>query len=168
MFNFFYYLIVFIIAIFFVILGIIGVILPLSIGLRTDIVEFILDNSVAIALFGFGFMIIGGIMLVNLFWSTRRHYYHARVDSKLITVDSKIIQSYLHSYWERISPNQEVPMRLSIKNNKIKISADLPFKPREEQEEFFLRIQQDLREIFTKLLGYPHDFHLSLSFQKKK
>jgi hypothetical protein len=139
----------------------------MSIGLRTDIVEFILDNSIAISLFGFGFMIIGGTMILNLFLNARRRYYHSKVERNFITVDSAVIQHYLQSYWERVFPNQVVPMRLSIKKNKIGITADLPYTPKEEQEEFMLRIKKDLREIFTKIIGYPDDFNLSLSFQSK-
>lgn len=168
MFNLLYYLIVFVIAIFFVILGLIAAILPWSTGLRTDIVEFILANSIAISLFGFGFMIIGGIMILNLILNARRKYYHARVGSNLVTIDEAVIQRYLQAYWERLFPNKEVPTRLVIKKNKIKITADLPYTPQNEQEEFITQVKQDLREIFTKILGYPNEFVLSLSFQSKK
>lgn len=167
MFNFLYNLIVFVIAVFFVVLGLIGVVLPWSAGLRTDIVEFILANSIAISLFGFGFIIIGGTLLLNMILSTRRRYYNEKVGSNLITIDETVMLRYLQMYWERIIPTQEVPTRLLIKKNKIKISADFPFIPREEQDALIANIKQDLREIFTKVLGYPYEFSLSLSFQKK-
>lgn len=168
MFNLLYYLIVFVIAIFFVCLGIIGAILPWSTGLRTDIIEFILANSIAISLFGFGFIIIGGTMILNMVLSSKKKYYHERIGSNLVTIDQTVIEHYLQSYWERLYPLQDIPTKLSIRKNKIKITADLPYKPRNEQEEVIAQIKQDLREIFTKILGYPHEFSLSLSFHPKK
>lgn len=167
MFNLFYYLIVFVIAIFFIILGVIGIILPWSTGLRTEIIEFILANSIAISLFGFGFVVLGGTIVLNLIVNSKRKYYHMHVGSHLVTIDETIIQRYLQTYWEKLFPTQEVLMRLVIKKDKIKITADLPHATPEEQSEYKQRIKQDLREIFTKVLGYPHEFMLSLSFQTK-
>lgn len=167
MFNFFYSLISFVIALFFITLGIIGVLLPWSATLRTDMIEFILANSIAIALFGFGFIIVGGTMLLNIILSAKKKYYTSRVGSNFVAVDEVVIAQYLRSYWEQLFPHNEVPTQIALKKNIIRITADLPYKPPEEQKMFVENVKQDLRNIFTQVLGYPHEFLLSLSFQSK-
>lgn len=168
MFNFLYSVISFIIALFFISLGCIAVLLPWSATLRTDMIEYILANSIAISLFGFGFIVVGGTMVLNLILSARKKYYYSRVGSNFVAIDEVVIAQYLRSYWEELFPNQEIPTRLVLKKNKIKINADLPYKPAEEQKMFVENIKQDLRNIFTQVLGYPHEFVLSVSFPKNK
>lgn len=167
MFNFLYSVVSFVIALFFIALGIIGVLLPWSTTLRTDMIEYILANSIAISLFGFGFMIVGGTMVLNLILSNRKKYYYSKVGNNFIAVDEVVIAQYLRSYWEQIFPHQEVPTQLVLKKNIIRITADLPYKPAEEQKMFVEHVKQDLRNIFTQVLGYPNEFFLSVSFQPK-
>jgi len=167
MFNFLYSIVSFVIALFFIALGIMAILVPWSAGLRTDAIEYILANSIAISLFGFGFIVIGGTMVLNLILSSRKKYYYSRVASNFVAVDEAVIQQYLRFYWEQIMPDQDVPTQLTLKKNKIYITADLPFRPVSEQKVLIENIKQDLRNIFTKVLGYPHDFVLSVSFQAK-
>lgn len=167
MFSFLYSLVSFVISLFFITLGIMAVLVPWSAGLRTEAIEFILANSIAISLFGFGFIIVGGTMVLNLILSNRRKYYYSKVGSNFVAVDEIVIQQYLRSYWEQIFPNQDVPTQLVLKKNKIRITADFPYKPASEQKKFVEEVKQDLRNIFTQIIGYPHEFVLSVSFQPK-
>lgn len=166
MFNFIYYLGGVVIGLFFLLLGLIAIILPWSIGLRTDVVLFFLENSIAISLFGFGFFLIGIGMLVNFYLSSRRSSY--RLHSKQpVVIDQRIMEQYLTSYWKQLFPQQEIPTQLFLRKNRLKITADLPYVPLLEQKPLVEQIEKDLQEIFSNLLGYSESFALALSFAKK-
>lgn len=167
MFNALYSLITIIVALFFILLGIIGLILPWSAAIRTDLIQFILENTLAISLFGFGFVIIGSILVVNLMQNLKRRYYYLRSQNQEVVIDETLIQQYLNSYMKDLFPHHDVPARLSIKKNKIKITADLPYASIEQQELFTHRMRHDLGEIFKNILGYSNEFILLVSFPKK-
>lgn len=166
--NIFYYFISFVLAAFLLLLGVIAIIFPWSAAIRTDLVTLILENSLAISLFGFGFLIIGVFMLISLWLSLKKKYYYIRVDSQAIAVDESIIQYYLEEYWKQLYPAREIPSRLIVKRNKIKIIADLPYAPPEERKASIARIQNDLRDLLQRILGYSHNFVISLSFKANK
>lgn len=167
LYKFLYSLISFIFALFFILLGIIAILLPFSPTIRSDFIEFVLQNSIAISLFGFGFLLIGAVMLANLYLNTRHHYYNIRVGNRLVEVDEAIIHHYLNTYWNQLFPQQETPTRLRFKKNTIKIIADLPYSPESDRKELIERIQHDIQDIFKRILGYSHEFMLSISFQPK-
>lgn len=156
-----------IIGIFFTMAGIIGLMIPLDPATRTLVVQFIFENSLAIVLFGFGFLIIGFTILINLFLSFKKRYYNIRSGIKSIDIEETILQDYLNSYWEETFPSYEIPNRLTMKRNKIHIFADLPYVPKPQQKGILENIRNDLSELFAKVFGYRQDFYLSISFQKE-
>lgn len=166
LFNFIYYVLVFVIAAFFLLLGIIGMILPWADTVRTDLIQFILENTLAIGLFGFGFFLIGLGVLVNLFLRTRKRYYHLRIGQNAVVLDEALIRQYVHSYWKQLFPSHEIPTQFALKKDKIKIIAELPRVSKTEQELLLAQIKQDLHEIFSKVLGYSQELVLSISFSR--
>lgn len=167
MFNFIYTFICFILSAFFFLLGIICLILPWSAAVRTDLIEFILENTTAIGLFGLGLFIIGSIIMINLILGFKKCYYYVHSAKYSVAVDETLIQQYLQSYMKQLYPQHEIPTRLIIKKNKIKVIADLPYTPRLQQPIIIERMQQDLNDIFKRILGYTNDFFISISFPKK-
>lgn len=163
--NLFYSLISLAIAIFFIMLGIISVMLPWSPMVRTDLIQFILEDSIAIFIFGFCLIIIGLAVVINIAFSARRSYYRLRSGPKSIWIDESVIQDYLNSYWKDLFPQSSVPNRLIMKKNKIHLVADLPYIPLAEQKELLERIKTDLTDLFGTFLGYRETFYLSASFQ---
>ncbi|MBA3957498.1 MAG: hypothetical protein H0X51_03765 [Parachlamydiaceae bacterium] len=158
----------FLVAAFFVLLGGIAILLPWSITMRTELVSLILENSIAISLIGFVVLLVGIAMLISLWMSTKKRYYYLRVSNKLVAVDEALIQTYVEAYWRQLFPVEEVPSRLVLKRNKIKIVANLPYKAPEERKLFLEKVQADLQDIFRRILGYSQDFSLAISFQPKK
>lgn len=165
--NLFYSLISFIIAIFFILLGIVNIMIPWSDEVRYSLVKFILEDSLAISLFGFAFVVVGVAIAINILLNTRRKYYQLKMGTKAIKVDEAVISQYLAHYWKQLFPSTDTPCRLSIRKNKIHIVADLPFLPMLEQRQLLERIKQDLEALFEKQLGYKDEFYLSASFQDK-
>ena len=168
MLNFFYSLISFFVAIFFILLGVISVMIPWFSTVRTDVIQFILEDFIAISFFGFSFLAIGIGIVFNILIGLRRNYYHFKVGSNSVAIDESILQKYLNTYWQDLFPGNDIPNRLILKKNKIHVIADLPYMTRHQQEVVLERIKTDLRDIFGRLLGYHHQFHLSASFQDER
>lgn len=168
MFNFIYFFTWFVLAAFFLLLGIICLILPWSAAIRTDLIEFILENTTAIAIFGLGLFAIGCIILVSLFLRFKKRYYYINSANYAAAIDETVVQQYLHSYMKQLYPKHEIPTRLILKKDKIKIIADLPYTPVTQQQAIIDRMHHDLNDIFKRILGYSNDFLLSISFPKKQ
>lgn len=165
--NFFYSLISFVIALFFMLIGVVGMMIPWSINIRNALATFIFENSLAISVFGFTFFVVGLAIVVNILLSTQRRYYKINSLNSSTSVDEAVIQQYLHTYWEQLFPKTDIPCHLTLKDNKIHIAIDLPYLPIQEQRPLLERIRKDLIEIFSRILGYRDEFFLSASFQTK-
>jgi hypothetical protein len=166
--NLFHSLIIFIAALFFIMLGIVGIMIPWSSGMRMEIIQFILEYPLAILLFGVALVVAGLAIAFYILFHARRRYYYIYSGSHTAAVDEAVVQQYLNTYWKQLFPNRDIPNRLTIKNNKIHITVDLPFLPPHQQQLLLERIKQDLRGTFAKLLGYHNGFSLSASFQKEQ
>ena len=165
MYNFFYSLIYFIIAIFFILLGIVGVMIPWSDTIRSELVQFIQRDALVISLFGFAFVIVGFAIAVNIIINARRSYYLLKSGDNAVMVDEQIIQQYLTVYWKQLFPNYDTPCRLRIKKNRLHLTIELPYLPTTEQPVLLERIKQELRDLFASSLGYHDEFQISASFQ---
>lgn len=163
--NFFYYLVSFIIALFFIFIGIISFFLPeTEEGLRT-LAQFILQNTWLTYLFGFLFITVGVAILINIKLNVKKQYYKIKAGNKLTLLDEKIFEQYLDTYWKELFPKLEIPSHATIKNNKLYITANLPSVPLAEQKTLLQQVESDLNEILIKYLGYHQEYILSISFQ---
>ena len=165
MLHFIYSLISFLTAIFFILLGIIAVLIPWSANIRYEVINIIADHSIAISLFGLCFLAIGVAVVVNILLSSKPKYFQFTVGKNFVYVDEKIIQRYLTEYWKELFTGQEIPNRITLKNNHIDVIADLPYVPPAQQAELLTKIENELTELFSDLLGYRQQFHLAVSFQ---
>lgn len=163
----FYSLINLINAFFFILIGIVGILIPWSVHVRNLLTRFIFEDSLAISLFGFAFFIIGMAMFINILLNMKRRHYQISSLKGPTTVDEALIQEYLNTYWQQLFPEKDVPCLLQMKKNKIHIAVDLPYMPIQEQKPLLERIRKDLMGIFAKVLGYREEFFLSASFQNK-
>ena len=166
--HFFYSLISFIIALFFIMLGVISVLMPWFPSMRADLILFLLENSVVISLFGFAFLTIGVFLVINIILSTKGHYYEFKVGQNTVTIDEDLIQKYLQMYFSELFPTEEVPCRLTIKQNQLHVTADLPYVPPTQRSLLTEKIKQDLKDLFSQQLDYNTDYYLSTSFQSDK
>ena len=110
--NLFYSLISFIIALFFIMAGIVAAMIPWSPIIRTALVNFLLDDALAISLFGFASIVIGLAIVVNILLGTRRRYYHIKTTLSSAFVDENVIHQYLATYWEQLFPGAEIPFQI--------------------------------------------------------
>lgn len=163
--HFFYSLISFLIAIFFILLGLIGVLIPWSENVRAEVITLINEHSIAISLFGLSFMTIGIAVMANIIINSKTSYHHFTLGKNFVSVDESIIQRYLNEYWKELFSGQEIPHRITLKDNKINITADLPYLQQQQQGILLAKIEQELTELFSDILGYRQQFSLSVSFQ---
>jgi glucan phosphoethanolaminetransferase (alkaline phosphatase superfamily) len=165
--NVIYSLISLIVALFFIFIGIVSCMLPWFPGVRLALTNFILENSIMIFLFGFCFMIVGIAYIAGIFWGSRRHYYNVKSGPYSVNISETIFHDYLDSYWKQIFPNTQVPCTVKLSRNKVHVTADLPFVPLGEQKDLIEKMQQDVTEIFTRILGYRAEYLFSVSFNEE-
>lgn len=156
------------IALFFILLGVIALILPWSPLVRSDIVQFILEDHAAISLFGFGFVAIGVGIIVSIIQYDRKRSYVIHSGHHSALVNETIAQHYLDSYWQQLFPKVQIPCRIQIKKKQIKIFAELPYVPVEEQQSLVTHIQAELDDILKRILGFREESVLHINFQSKK
>jgi len=155
----------FFIALFFILIGIVGILIPWSINVRALLAQFIFEDSLAISLFGFAFFFIGLAIAIDIVLNSRRKQYTISSLKAPATVDEEVIKEYLNTYWKQLLPNTETPCHLALKKNKIHISVELPFLPIQEQKPLLERIRKDLIGLFAQILGYRDEFFLTASFK---
>lgn len=163
--HFFYHLLSFIIGIFFICFGIICLFIPNSESKLNELVLFIIENPWLPYLASLFFLTIGVVVFINTRLNSKKHYYKIKAGNRVTVLDEKIFEQYLDTYWKELFPKSEIPSRASIKNNKLTITADLPFIPLSQQRPLIQQIEQDLNEILIKYLGYHQEYFISINFQ---
>lgn len=153
------------IALFFVLLGVISVMLPWFPLIRNELIRFILEDPLILFFFGFAFILIGLAIVIHIALNARRRYYHVQSGPRSISIDENVIQDYLNSYWQQLFPQAQVLSKLSLKNNKIYVIADLPYIPQDQQTDVLDRIKNDLADLFIATFGYREQFYLTATFQ---
>src|SRR4051794_27688168 len=118
LFKLFYSFFILLIALCFIILGLMSILLPFSETLKNSFILFVIENSIALNLFGFSFLIAGLLLMGSFYQGLRRQYYFVK-SNPLLAVDEAVIHHYLRSYWEQKFPDKTVPTRLHLKKNKI-------------------------------------------------
>ncbi len=166
--HFFYSLVKFCVGLIFIITGLLAVVIPWSPPVRTSFVDWILQSSMEIWVFGALFVMIGCYLVVYSLWQSRSRYYRIQIDNPSILITESIVQDYLSSYWKSLFPLNEVPYRLEMKRRKIGVFADLPFIPLDDRKDLILQVERDLSEIFREHLGYNNRLDVRVSFQKAK
>ncbi len=149
-------------------IGLFGLIWPFIPGFRSVFLSWLSSGTWTIPLLGFGLLLLGSILIMFVWVSTRRRYYHVRMGDRTVQVDETLIEGYLQEYWERLFPGKHVANRVKIRREKIYVTCDLPHVPFEQQPEILRRIDSDLSEILSSILDYRKSFWLTASFDEKE
>ncbi len=155
-----------IVGVFFVLLGTIGVLTLWFQQVQEEVVRFIQQNTLFISLFSLSILLIGVGIIVQVILSTRHQHYKILGGKNLATVDEDVLQGYLDSYWKELFPKKGVPNRVYLKNNRIYISADLPYFPSEEQKTLLTKVDKDISKVLGTIFGYNQEFSLQISFNE--
>ena len=141
--------------------------IPWSAAIRTAFIQFILEDALALSLFGFGFILIGLAMVTHILQNSKRRYYYVRSDQSVL-VNETALEEYVNAYWKQLFPGRDIPSRLTLKKNKIQITAALPDLPFDQQKQLMEKIKNDLDDHFKQLLGPQSEFSLMASFPPRK
>jgi hypothetical protein len=162
--HLFFLMISYILALFFLTLGLLCAVIPWSDGMRALVLDFLQHNWVMLFLFGVGCLVVGMTILLNLSMSSRRRHYTVRTGPYLVAVDKDLVTSYLQAYFQGRYPKREIPCNVTIKSDRLQIAADLPTTPLEEQKSLLKKIENDLQELLAARLGYYRPLRLYISF----
>jgi hypothetical protein len=154
------------IALFFLLLAGFAFVLPWAPYFRRLTVEPLLANPLLMTLSGIIFLFMGGIILMSIL-SQRSQYYLIKRGKHSVTVDETVIKRYVKEYLGMHFPEHEVFLVVMLKDNKIHITADLPYVPYEKQRPILDEVQDDLAALLKKVLSYHEELFLSVSFRKK-
>lgn len=153
-----------ILAAFFVLLGLISLIFPWSASIRTQVVGFLLSNSLILTLIGLSFLMIGLGVILQMLNGLKRRYVVLKEKGPKTEISEEVFEDYIKLYFNELFPKTNVPLRVQLKKKKAKVIADLPYIHEEEQEPLLNRIEDDLTDIFRELIGWRHDLLLAISF----
>lgn len=162
----FYWMFSVIIGAFFLLIGAVGLALPWSEIMRTEMITFLLEDSIIIPSFGLGCLIIGLSILIYTFFSTRQRYIDIRTGELAVTLNENVIRHYVDAYWKDVFPCYTISSSIKIKKRGIYINAHLPALSQKEQVAFTDQVQNDLGDIFGRLLGYPHEVFLTATIDQ--
>ena len=163
--RFLYVVINFILGAFFFIAGFFAILLPWSEFLQNATIHFIMEKSLILSLFGWGFVLIGLSVIINAYISSKRRLAYIKSGGHAVALNENLIEQYLEAYWKEHFPHLQIPFFLTIKKRSLLIEVDLPYMALKDQNLFLEKVQNDFNEIFAGLLGYPHEVDLIASFK---
>lgn len=168
MIPFFYSLITFIIGLFFVMVGLLGFSIQASTSIRTEVVSFIFEDTVFISLFGILSLLMGIAIIFSFITSFKKRSFKIKSkNNNTFALDESLFQDYIKNYWRQLFPKHDIPSQVTLKKNKVLISADLPYVPDSQQKALLGRIDRDLKDLLTRVIGYPREYVVSISFQSE-
>lgn len=150
---------------FLTILGFFSILTALLVNIRITFASFILNNALLLFLFGLCLFVCGLALIIHTLLSCKRKYTIIRTGKNEVTVSEILIQEYLNAYWQKLFPGKSVSSHIIVKKHTIKIIADLPAIPYEDQKHILERIERDIQDLFRDTLGYREEIELAVSFQ---
>lgn len=162
--NIFYTASSFIVAILFVLTGIVCMSLPWLPQVHASILHFFMENTLFISFIGLLLLTAGGAALSYTVLNSMRRTVYVRKGSYPIGVNRRVLEGYLLQYLKELHPSEEIPHQLIVRRHKILISADFPYRPKNEQEPLTEKIYSDLTEMLDEKFGCQKDLYLSVSF----
>ena len=153
---------------FFLLLGLIGIILPWAPKIRLSTATFFLENSLILSLFGLGCALVGLSIIFYTFLNTKRRYWFIRTGINSIEVSQNVIEQYLENYWKKNFPKSYVPYEVTIKKESIQVIAELPSMELQNQKKYLEKIKSDFEDLFSNVLGYSYEVHLFASFKNDR
>lgn len=159
-----YYFTSFVVALFFVMIGLICIALPWLSGVKMALVNFIAESTLLLFIVGLLLILCGCAIIAYMIFNRSKRTYHIRRGNHTFDIDKSVINTYVRIYLEERFPNEDIPHQISIKKNQLMLAADLPFVPKEDQESFTEKIYEELSQLLAEKVGSEKDLYLSISF----
>lgn len=156
------------VAFFFIVLGLMGMILPWSVTARTAVIEFLLLNTITLSIFGFFFFVVGVATIFYIFETSKRRYIRITKEGYKTEISEAVVNDYLSSYFRELFPRTDIPFKTELKKKRAEITIDLPFVTKDEQKDLLEKIEKELSNLFRDILGYRKELRLIISFEAEK
>lgn len=156
----------FLIGLFFFVLGTFTTILSWSTSLQQRTFQFILEETFAVIVLGLGVALIGIAMIYYVLGLVRRHSFYLWTGPLSVAVDDTVMYQYLEDYWQRRFPEDKIPFQVTFKKYACRVAAELPAIPRVEQKPLVNQIKEDFRDLFGRKIGYPYDVQIAAYFKR--
>lgn len=127
--RFFYLVGSFVIGFFFFVIGIFSILLPWSPLLKSLSIQFLLEKTLVLSLFGLGLTLTGLSIVIYTLLRSRRKYVTIRTGEHAVTLDENVVRQYLENYWQEQFPQFQIPFHLNFKKDLSKLLPTFLFFP---------------------------------------
>lgn len=165
--HFFTFLLNGLVALLFLLLGILSLALPWAPHFRQAYIDFLSNSALGLILIGLGFVFVALLLLFPLIKNKRRYYY-IKSDCNAVIVDKNLIKQSIEAYWKRQFRSDDIDSDIEFKHDNILVSAHLPPYPFEKQKELLKKIEADLSQLLREVLDYRKGLRLAISFANEK
>lgn len=133
--------------------------LPHADYLRIQLVNVLIHPSGLCFVIGGILIGFGALLFIILYLMNRRRYFQIEMQGTKIEVDEKVIRDSVSTYFKALFPGQNLVNDIAIKGKSmIELIVSLP---QEKEEDFFEKVEEELRTILARRLGYQNRFSLT-------
>lgn len=155
----------FINGLFFLLCGLLTIVTAWSPKIRDALYDFASHFEILLSIFGLILFLIGASIITYSLLFSRRRYFYIRSGPKEVLVSEEIAREYVSKYFQKLFGLDEIPCDLRLERSKIRISANLPYIPEDEQYALTQKIDAELGDLLEYKLGYKAQYLLSISFE---
>lgn len=139
--------------------GIFIVTLPYADYLRFRLITFLATPSELCFLIGSVVIGVGAVLLTILYAMNRHRYLQLEMVRGTAAIEEQLIRHAAQSYFKTVFPEHEPLADVVVKGKSmIEIITSLP---RDQEEEFFSQVEQELGLILARRFGYEKPFTLT-------
>jgi hypothetical protein len=154
----------FLLGLLFLISGLYAIALRWSSFAQYHLIDFILNQTWIFLWIGLALTILGFTYLIDAVEKASRRYIYIRLDNPLVSVRRKVFEKYIKSYWKQRFPQHPISSEMEIKGDHLFITTEIPQHLVPDQKEFTHQTQQDLEDLFGRVLGYRYTVHYTARF----
>ena len=146
-------------------LGILFIFIAFSSQIQNKIIAFVSSSPWFFVLSGVSLLLLSFALVIYAFKMIYRRHVQIRTGSLDIRLDESVIRAYLDAYWKKHFPESKIQYELIFERRRVKVLANLPYLPLEDQKTFLEKVKKDFNHLFGDLLGYPYDVHFIATFE---
>lgn len=148
---------------FLIVLGIATVAVSLVPAWYQRFVLFLSSDSFACLTVGFATLITGLSLLALFYWIHRGRYYHIKLSSCKATVHAPLIQESALRYFSSLDLPYPVDCHVvQLKSHRVILGLSLPSLAKQERQQLFTQVEQELPFLLQEQLGYTQPLELSI------
>lgn len=154
-------------ALFFLLLGILALLLPWSNSVVEITLSSMREYRWIFTLFGASLVLVGIALIGQIYLASQKKYLTIKTGDNPVFASDSVVRDSLHAYWENLFPEQEIPCRVDIKKNRIFLYVDLPYYPQDKRADFLKKVERELSILLKELFAYTKSLHLKISFDRE-